>query len=65
MPGIAGFVAPQRSWNKFEVATEVAIASVRSTEWLVESDLEGTTAIFTRRGHVDVQVGSAQLRSSA
>ena len=65
MSGIAGFVAPQHSWNKFEVATEVAIASVRSTEWLVESDSEGTTAIFTRRGRVDVLAGSTQLSLGA
>ena len=65
MSGIAGFVAPRHSWNKFEVATEVAIASVRSTEWLVESDSEGTTAIFTRRGRVDVLAGSTQLSLGA
>ncbi|MGV8989632.1 MAG: FecR domain-containing protein [Cypionkella sp.] len=54
--GITGIVAPKRTWDKFEVATDVAIASVRSTEWLVESDKDGG-AVFTRRGRVEVLAG--------
>jgi hypothetical protein len=53
--GIVGIVAPNRTWNKFEVETSVAIASVRSTEWLVESSLESGTAVFVTVGSVDVQ----------
>lgn len=62
--GITGIVAPKRSWAKFEVATDVAIASVRSTEWLVESDKEGG-AVFTRRGRVDVQAGGKRVSVGA
>lgn len=62
--GITGIVAPRRNWDKFEVATDVAIASVRSTEWLVESDKEGG-AVFTRRGRVEVQAGGAKVSLGA
>lgn len=65
LSGIAGFLAPHRDWKKFDVATDVAIASVRSTEWLVGRDRDGTTAVFTRKGLVEVQVGSARLSVGA
>lgn len=52
--GIIGILAPQRSWSDFQVRTPVAIASVRSTEWLVQAKAEGGAAIFVRRGTVEV-----------
>lgn len=55
LQGIVGIVAPNRAWNKFEVETSVAIASVWSTEWLVESSLESGTAVFVAVGSLDVQ----------
>lgn len=63
--GIAGFVAPKRDWGAFEVTTKVAIASVRSTEWLVESSADEGTAVFTRKGKVEVQAGGATLSLGA
>lgn len=52
--GITGIVAPNRTWDQFQVETSVAIASVRSTEWVVESDPETGTAVFVALGSVDV-----------
>ena len=54
LQGIVGIVAPNRTWNRFEVETSVAIASVRSTEWLVESQTGSGTAVFVAKGMVDV-----------
>lgn len=65
LSGIAGFVAPKRDWRAFEVTTKVAIASVRSTEWLVESSADEGTAVFTRKGKVAVQAGGATLSLAA
>lgn len=50
--GIMGIVAPPRAKGLLAVQTPVAIASVRSTEWLIEHD--GTTAVFVRVGQVAV-----------
>ena len=57
--GITGIVAPNRTWDRFEVETDLAIASVRSTEWLVEHGSESGTAIFVSLGEVAVQSGNA------
>lgn len=65
LSGIAGFVAPERNWGAFEVATDLAIASVRSTEWLVETSADEGTAVFTRKGMVDVQASGATLSLGA
>ena len=54
LQGIVGIVAPNRNWNRLEVETSVAIASVRSTEWLVESRTKSGTAVFVTVGSVDV-----------
>jgi ferric-dicitrate binding protein FerR (iron transport regulator) len=53
--GIIGLVVPQRNWRRFEVRTPVAIASVRSTEWLIEWRRGGSAAIFVRMGEVAVR----------
>jgi hypothetical protein len=55
LEGIVGVLAPARSWGRFEVRTPVAIASVRSTEWLVEN-MAGEAAVFVRDGRVAVDV---------
>ncbi len=51
--GIIGIVAPERTWRAFEVRTPLAIASVRSTEWLVENRRDAAS-IFVRKGRVSV-----------
>lgn len=61
--GIIGLVAPQRSWSVFEVRTPVAIASVRSTEWLVELAPSGEAAVFVRAGVVAVRSNSGSPSS--
>lgn len=45
------------SWNRFEVTTSTAVASVRSTEWLVDAAADNT-AVFVSDGRV--QVATAQ-----
>jgi len=53
--GIIGLFLPQRDRAGFEVRTPVAIASVRSTEWLIEWDPGDAAAIFVKRGSVIVR----------
>ncbi len=60
--GIIGIVAPSRTWKLFEVRTPLAIASVRSTEWLVEHRADPGTAVFVREGLVDVASGREVYR---
>ena len=52
--GIVGIVAPNQTWKRFEVETSLAVASVRSTEWLVESYTGSGTAVFVALGSVGV-----------
>lgn len=52
--GIVGIVAPNQTWERFEVETSLAVASVRSTEWLVESYTGSGTAVFVASGSVGV-----------
>ena len=52
--GIVGIIAPNQTWKRFEVETSLAVASVRSTEWLVESFTGAGTAVFVASGSVDV-----------
>lgn len=52
--GIARFLAPVRTWGAFNVFGPVAVASVRSTEWLMETPKRGTN-VFVIAGVVDVQ----------
>ncbi|MEZ5830088.1 MAG: FecR domain-containing protein [Dongiaceae bacterium] len=51
--GIARFLAPVRTWGSFNVFGPVAVASVRSTEWVMETPKRGTN-VFVRAGMVDV-----------
>lgn len=51
--GIIGLLTPQRRTGGFSVRTPLAIASVRSTEWLVEHGADGS-AVFVRAGRVAV-----------
>ena len=51
--GLAGFILPLVGARRFEVRTPSAVASVRSTEWLVNVT-DGATAVFVRDGAVDV-----------
>ncbi|MEX2519188.1 MAG: FecR domain-containing protein [Paracoccaceae bacterium] len=58
--GVLGLVAPIRTWAGFHIRTPLAIASVRSTEWLVSHGMGGPGAIFVREGRVAVRaLGSA------
>lgn len=52
--GIVGLFAPAGS-GALDVRTPVAIASVRSTEWLVEHDRAEGSAVFVRAGRVAVR----------
>ena len=52
--GIARFLAPVRTWGSFNVFGPVAVASVRSTEWIMETP-EGATNVFVREGEVEVR----------
>ncbi|MEQ8349568.1 MAG: FecR family protein [Sneathiellaceae bacterium] len=63
--GIIGIVAPEGSWSSFRVRTPLAIASIRSTEWLVEHEAGQATAVFVRRGTVAVEAGGTERALSA
>lgn len=52
--GIIGLVAPGRAPVGISVGGPLAIASVRSTEWLVSVGEDATTATFVREGRVAV-----------
>ena len=52
--GIARFLAPIRTWGTFNVFGPVAVASVRSTEWIMETPKRGTN-VFVLNGVVEVQ----------
>jgi hypothetical protein len=52
--GIARFLAPVRTWGTFNVFGPVAVASVRSTEWIMETPKRGTN-VFVLAGIVQVQ----------
>lgn len=51
--GIAGFIFPSPSAERFEVRTPSAVASVRSTAWTVDVTTGGTS-VFVREGLVSV-----------
>ncbi len=62
--GIARFLAPVRTWGTFNVFGPVAVASVRSTEWVMETP-KGTS-VFVIAGVVNVvskRGDTAQLSS--
>ncbi len=60
--GIARFLAPVRTWGSFNVFGPVAVASVRSTEWIMETP-EGATNVFVRDGVVEVRSIRGQTAS--
>lgn len=43
------------SWNRFQVITATAVASVRSTDWIIDAGKRGTTAVFVAQGRVEVE----------
>ena len=43
------------SWNRFEVITATAVASVRGTDWLIDAQGAENTAVFVAKGSVAVQ----------
>ncbi|HUF55807.1 MAG TPA: FecR domain-containing protein [Thermohalobaculum sp.] len=57
--GIVGVVAPAVSG--FDVRTPLAIASVRSTEWLVEHGADEGSAVFVRAGRVGVRTPGGRV----
>lgn len=52
--GIARFLAPVRTWGTFNVFGPVAVASVRSTEWVMETPKRGTN-VLVLKGRVEVR----------
>ncbi len=52
--GIIGIDAPTPRYRGFEVQTPLAVASARSTSWLVESAEVTGSAVFVRSGRVEV-----------
>lgn len=55
LEGIVGLVMPSRYEAGFEARTQVGIAAVRGTEWLIEWNDEDGAAVFVRRGEVAVR----------
>lgn len=55
LQGVAGVVASAGDWMSFELRAPLAIASVRSTAWLVRHDEAEGTAAFVREGEVRVR----------
>ena len=58
LEGIVRILLPS-SWDRFDVNTGTAVASVRSTEWLVDATAD-TTGVFVFDGRVQVR---GQLRT--
>ena len=54
LTGIVRLVGPARPPQRLEVRTRVALAAVRSTDWLVDAGPSGT-AVFAREGRVEVR----------
>ncbi|MGE0154501.1 MAG: FecR domain-containing protein [Reyranellaceae bacterium] len=53
LDGIVRVALPTiRSWRSFEVQTPTAVASVRSTDWIVQAEKSGATAVFVVEGQV-------------
>ncbi|MCW5730088.1 MAG: FecR domain-containing protein [Alphaproteobacteria bacterium] len=53
LKGIVRAVVPAGNWDRFEIRTATAIASVRSTDWLVDFD-GNRTGVFVFSGGVGV-----------
>jgi hypothetical protein len=62
LEGIVRILLPG-SWDRFDVTTGTAVASVRSTEWLVDATA-ATTGVFVFDGHVQVR-GQPRTRGIA
>lgn len=61
LQGIVRAVLPESgSWRRFDVETRNAVASVRSTQWIVALSPEGT-AVFAVAGAVAVRGGGAEV----
>lgn len=58
--GIIGIDAPTTTFLGFEVETPLAVASARSTSWLVESAEVTGAAVFVRSGRVEVLTAERQ-----
>ena len=58
--GIIGIDAPTPAFLGFEVETPLAVASARSTSWLVESAEVTGAAVFVRSGRVEVLTAERQ-----
>jgi hypothetical protein len=58
LSGIAAMVAPRPRPGRTEIRGPLAIAAVRSTEWLVIAGPDGATAVFVRAGRVAVAPAS-------
>ena len=54
LTGIVRLIGPAQAPQRLEVRTRVALASVRSTDWLVQAGPPGT-AVFAREGRVGVR----------
>ena len=53
LDGVVRVALPSlRSWRYFEVQTPTAVASVRSTDWIVQAGEKGATAVFVGDGQV-------------
>ena len=52
--GIIGVNAPNPDWGGFELRTPLAIASARSTSWLVEYAEVTGSAVFVRSGSIEL-----------
>jgi hypothetical protein len=54
--GIVRFLMPPRAGPcEIDIVTRAAVASVRSTEWLIDDKANGTTGVFTISGVVRVR----------
>jgi hypothetical protein len=57
--GIARFLAPVRTWGTFNVFGPAAVASVRSTEWVMETPKRGTN-VLVLKGRVEVRAKTSE-----
>ena len=61
LEGLVGLIVPAHAEkNGLEVRTPLAIAAIRSTEWLVSHDTAEGTAVFVHAGRVRVRVADRE-----
>jgi hypothetical protein len=59
---LRAIVTPTRSkTSRFEIVTPVAVAAVRSTDWMIEHKSKGETNVFVGEGAVAVTSVGAQV----